>query len=246
MKKAFTAIVIGFIAFILVFAEIGGSFGRQFWLGFLPGLMENLAVLALAVLVINSIFREERLGKLKQTNASQSKFVLLLNDRLAYLLLEYLALATKDEARNDPKLNFEFARDRFRDADLATIFYNKLMETENREAFADRFARILSRETEGISKALDNIYPRPDPTIKEIVDQMMHSIGALEAFKALFGVFKAANARVSADEQLKPEHLDLLTKIAYEQIGSELQNIQRTIIRLSDEAKANKLFICLD
>lgn len=246
MKKALAAISIGFIVLTVAFVIAGGSFDRQFWLAFLPGLMGNLAILAVAIFVIDRIFKKERLDKLEQTNAQQSKFVLLLSNRLAFLLLEHLALATKDEAGKDAALNFEFAHDRIRDNDLAAVFYEKLTKAQNKEAFVEGFAKILSRETEGISKALDKIYPQPDPTIKRIADQMNFSIGSLEALKGLLGAFKAANAQVGPGQQLKPEHLDLLIKVVYPQIALELRNIRSAIIQLSERAKANKLFICFD
>jgi len=135
------AIFVVFIALAFTFYALGGSFGRRFWLDFLPGLMANLVVLALAVLVIDSIFKKERLEKLEQTNVSQSRMVQFFKNRFAYLLLEHLALATKAEVHNDPNLNFEFARDSLGETDLATVFYNKLMAAENREAFAQVLPR---------------------------------------------------------------------------------------------------------
>jgi hypothetical protein len=246
MKKVSASIFAAFILFTGVFIYIGGTFDRQFWLAFLPGLMENLVILAVAVLIIDSIFKKERSGKLEQTNARQSQFVFFLCTRLAYLLLENLALATMEEVGKDKALNCEFALERFRLADLTAVFYRKLMEAQDKEALAEGFEKILMRETEGISKALDNIYPRPDPTIKQVADQMQFSIGSLGALKGMIGAFKAANAQVGADGQLKPEHLDLLIKIAYGRVGLELENIHKSIVTLSDSAKANKLFISLD
>jgi hypothetical protein len=247
MNNVFAAIFIGFVVLALVYIGIGGSFDRRFWLDFLPGLMENLTILAVAIFVIDRIFKKERLDKLVQTNAGQSRFILLVSNLLAYKLLEYLALATKDEVGNDPELNFEFALERFKGANLEAIFYEKLMESENKEAYTEGFTKILSSRAEGISKALDKIYPRPDPTIGQISEEMISSIGMLDAFKSvLLESFKKANAQVSADEQLKPEQLDLLIKIAFVQIGPELQKIQSAIIQLSEKAKANELFIRLD
>ena len=120
MKNAPAAISIAFIVLTVAFVSLGGSFDKQFWLAFLPGLMGNLAILALAIFVIDSIFKKERL---------------------------------KDEvgSKIDPELNFKFARDRFKGTNLAEVFYEKLMETENKEAFAEGFVTILSRETEAIS-----------------------------------------------------------------------------------------------
>lgn len=246
MKKVSSAIFVAFIALTITFGLLGGSFGRKFWLDFLPGLMANLVVLALGVIVIDNIFKKEHLSKLTQTNVSQSRMVQFLNNRLAYLLLENLALATKDDFQQDPGLTFEFARDRLRDTNLATVFYNKLMEAEDRQAFAEAFATILHRETQGISKSLDGIYPRPDPTTKEIAEQMIVASGSLSAFKDYLGVFPAVNAGLAAGDQFKPDQIDLLTEIAYSTVGPKLQHLRHGIEELSDRAKANRLFIQLD
>jgi hypothetical protein len=246
MNNVVAAIFVGLILIILIFVGIGGSFDRHFWLSFLPGLMENLAVLAVAVLVIESIFKSERLSKLQQTNERQSRFVLFLSNRLAYHLLEHLALATKDEFHKDAELNFEFARDRFKVTNLPKIFYDKLMESKTKEAFTEGFEKILSNGTESISKALDNIYPRPDPTIKQNVDEINFSIGAVGSLKMLIASFKAANEQVGADKQMTPEQLNLLIEIAYSQIGLEIQKTQNAIVQLSEQANANELFISFD
>jgi hypothetical protein len=246
MNNVVAAIAIGFIMLALVFVGIGGSFDRNFWLSFLPGLMENLAALAVAVLLIDSIFKRERLAKLGQTNAGQSRFVLFLNNRFAYHLLEHLELANEEEFHKDAELNFEFARDRFKNANLAEIFYQKLMESKNKEDFVDGFEKILSRETEGISKALEKLYPRPDPTIKQNVDDMNFSIGAVGVLKTLIASFRGANEQVDEDKQMMPEHLDLLIKIAYGHIAIELQKIQNAIVQLSEKAEGNELFMSLD
>jgi hypothetical protein len=245
-KKVFAAVLIGFVVLAVIFLSIGGSFDKQFWLNFLPGLMENLAILALALFVIDSIFKKERLDKLEQTNASQSRFVLFCSNRLAFLLLEHLALATKEESQKDPSLNFEFALNKFRDTPLAVVFHEKLMQSEHKEDFVDSFEKLLSDQAKGISQALDVIYPRPDPAIRQIEEKMNFSTGSLRALKMLISAFKATNAQLGANEQLKPEHLNILIEIGYQQIGSALENIQGAIIHLSDRAKNNKLFIFLD
>ena len=246
MTKVSACIFFTLILLTLVFVHIGGSFDKQFWLTFLPGLMQNLVILAVAVLVIDGIFKRERFAKLEQTNAGQSQFVLLLSNRSAYLLLEFLSLAGVNEVDGDKALNFEFALERLRLTNLAAVFYEQLMAAENKVAFAEGFESMLSRETEGISKGLDKIYPRPDPTIKQLTDRMQFSIGALGALKGLFEAFNAANAHVRAENQLKPEHLELLVRVAYDQVGMELDNIRSSIIKVSDSARANKLFMPLD
>ena len=246
MTKAFFAVCASFVVLTVAFVAIGGSFDREFWLAFLPGLIANLAILAVGIFVIDSIFKSERLEKLEQTNTGQSDAVLLLSNRLAYLLLEHLGLAAREEINQDPELYFEFALDRLKNADLAAIFYEKLMKEANRESFIDSFVGVLRPQAEGISKALDKIYPRPDPAIKQMVDDMNFSIGSLEALKGLFGAFEATNAQIAAQERLKTEHLDLLVKVVYARIGLELQKIQAAIVRSSEAAKTNKLFVSLD
>src|SRR5579864_7901154 len=225
MRNVIAALAVSFILLVCTFAGIGGSFDRQFWVAFLPGLMENLVILAAGVLIFDAIFKKERLDKLEQTNERQSRFVLLINNRLAFKILEHLGLATTEEFGEDPKLDFAFALDRLKTINLANIFYEKLMGSENREVFAESFEKILSRESEGISKALDNVYPRPDPTLKVSDDQLLISIAALGALVTLIRAFREANAQVAVENQLKPEHLNLLIKIGYRQIGTEMQRI---------------------
>src|SRR5208283_453987 len=123
MRNVIAALVVSFIVLVCIFVGIGGSFDRQFWLAFLPGLMENLVILSVAVLIFDSIFKKERIDKLEQTNERQSRFVLLLNNRLAFKILEYLALATTEEVGKDSALDFEFALDRLRTINLANVFY---------------------------------------------------------------------------------------------------------------------------
>ena len=81
------------------------------------------------------------------------------------------------------------------------------MGSENKEIFAESFEKILTRETGGISKALDNVYPRPDPALKRSEDQMIYSIGALGALVTLIRASREANAQVAAKDQVKPEHV---------------------------------------
>src|SRR5258708_1177889 len=196
MRNVIAALVVSFILLVCIFVGIGGSFDKQFWVAFLPGLMENLVILAAGVLIFDSIFKKERLDKLEQTNERQSRFVLLINNRLAFKILEHLALATVEEFGKDSELDFAFALDRLKTIDLANVFYEKLMGSENKEIFAEGFEKILTRETEGISKALDNVYPRPDPALKLSEDQMISSIAALGALVMLIRSCREANAQV--------------------------------------------------
>jgi hypothetical protein len=229
---------------IVAFVAIGGSFDKTFWLNFLPGLMENLAALAVAILVIERILAKGRFDKLAQANATQSKFIFLLSNRLAYLLLNFLGLANQNEISNDAELNFQFAYDRLKGVDLATTFYAKLVKSEDKQTFIEGFVKILREQHEGIWKAFDKIYPRPDPNLKS-----MHSsfgIGMVDALAIIPKSYKDANQEVREEDRLKPEHLDLLIKIGYPPIRQELQNIQEAIIELSEKASENKLFISFD
>jgi hypothetical protein len=235
-----------FLVLVVVFHSIGGAFDKQFWLGFLPGLMGNLAILAVAIFVIEDIFKRERSGKLAQANASQSKFVLLLSNRLAYHVLAHLELASIDEINKDPELNFEFATERLRGTDLAATFYEKLMASENRASFAQDFAKIVSTGTETISEALDKIYPRPAPALKQATENMMYSSGAVGVLKTLFEAFGVANKKVAEADRMAPEQLALITDIALTQTGGQMRSIQTGILELSANAKANRLFISLD
>ena len=90
------------------------------------------------------------------------------------------------------------------------------MASENKEAFAEGFQKTVSGESSAISKALDRIYPSPDPTLKVSEDQMLSAAAAVGALVVLIRPFREANAQVDVKDQLKPEHLDLLIKIGYQ------------------------------
>jgi len=246
MRNIFAAMFIVFLLVALVFRGIGGSFDINYWLSFLPGLMENLVALAAAVFIIDRIRESQRLEKLKLTNVVQSQGILFLSNRFAFHLLEQLGLATKEEFGKDSEMNFEFALDRFKSIDLGEVFYKNLMESKNREKFAEDFEKTLSRDTDNISKALGRVYLRPDPTIEQDVLDMNSSAGFLAALKSLIEAFRKANEQIGVDEQIKPEHLDLLIKIGYPPIRRELLNTQRAIIELSEKATNNELFVSFD
>jgi hypothetical protein len=246
MRNIFAAMFIVFLLVALVFRAIGGSFDTNFWLSFLPGLMENLVALAAAVFIIDRIRENQRLTKLEQTNAAEAQGVLFLSNRLAFQLLEHLALASKEEFGKDPEMNFGFALDRFKGINLAELFYKNLMESNNREKFTEDFEKTLSDGTESISKALDSVYPRPDPTIKQDAVGMNSSAGFLSGLKFLITSFRTVNEQLDASKQMKPEHLDLLIKIGYPPIGSGLQDTQKVIVKLSEKAKNNQLFVSFD
>jgi hypothetical protein len=246
MRKALAAIFVGFVTLIIIFMVIGGVFDRPFWLAFLPGLMANLAILFVAVFVIDRMFQEERWDKLKKINARQSEIVLFLSNRMAYWLMEYLGLANEEEIQSDKTMKFEFAIGKIKATDLAEAFYEEMRKSEVREAFVGGFVKKLYDGTEGVLKALDAIYPRPDPEAKKLADEIIYSSGTLEGFKGVLGAIKEANVQVRADRQFNSEQVDLLIKVAYSRVGSELQKIRNNIVELSQRAKANRLFVSLD
>jgi hypothetical protein len=242
MRNISAAIFVVAVLSIVAFVAIGGSFDRTFWLNFLPGLMENLTALAVAIFIIERILAKGRFDKLAQANAAQSHYIFFLSNRQAYLLLNFLGLANQKEFSSDAELNFEFAYDRLKGMDLATTFYDKLMDSEDKQTFIEGFVEILREQHEGISKALDKIYPRPDPNLKS----MHASYGMVNALAILPKSYKGANQEVREEDRLKPEHLDLLIKIGYPPVRQELKNIQEAIVELSEKASENKLFISFD
>jgi hypothetical protein len=245
MNKAAAYIVGAFFVLIAVYVCIGGEFNRQFWLSFLPGVMENLVILAIAVLVIDSISKKQNLAKLEQTNARPSRAILSFSNKLAYLLLEYLALATREEVHSHKAPNFQFAIERLRLTDLGAVFHGQLMNAEDKAVFAEGFERILIEQTEGVANSLKEIYPRPDPGVVQGVEQMQFGIGSVMVLKDVLGAFKTVNAQAGIQDQLNPEQLDLITEIGYRQVGLQLNNMRDFIVSLSDRAKANRLFISL-
>jgi hypothetical protein len=213
MRKVSLAIFIAFVGLTIAYRMLGGWFDRKFWLEFLPGLIANLLILALGVLVIDSILSKERLGKLKLTNVSQSRFVLFLTCRLAYLILEQLGLATQEDVKqNDPNLDFEFARGRLRGIDLADVFRDQLMQAADRQAFAGRLAEIVTEQAQGISKSLKAIYPRPDPAVTGIAEHMNEAASTLAVFKDYVGMFAEVNAEVAPEGRFNQDQIDLLTR----------------------------------
>jgi len=244
-NRAAAYIVVAFFALIAIYVRIGGVFNRQFWLSFLPGVMENLVILAIAVLVIDSISKRQNRAKLQQANARPSRTILSISNKLAYLLLEYLALATREELHSDKAPSFQFAIERLRRTDLGAAFHERLMNAQDKAAFAEGFENILIEQTEGVANSLKEIYPRPDPIFVQGVEQMQFGIGSVMVLKDVLGAFKTVNAQAGSQDQLHPEQLDLITEIGYRQVGLQLNNMRDFIINLSDRAKANRLFISL-
>jgi hypothetical protein len=162
------------------------------------------------------------------------------------LLLKYLGLCNENELLNDRDLDFDFALEHFKGVNLPAVFYKQLIDSEHKDTFVEGFETILRRETQGISKALETVYPRPDPDLIQDTDKIHFSNGILVALKGLVQAFKAANAQVGANDQMKPEHLKLLIDVAFGQVATELANIHGFVIKLSDSARANQLFISLD
>src|SRR3954465_2872408 len=97
MKKISSVIVSAIIALVIVYKVICGAFDGAFWIAFVPGLLTNLIVLLVGVLIVDRILQKDRWARLEQVNASQSKFVFFIANRMAYWLLEYLGLARKAE-----------------------------------------------------------------------------------------------------------------------------------------------------
>lgn len=246
MRNVFAAMFVAFVVLVVSFWAIGGSFDRQFWLAFFPGLMGNLTILAVAIFVIERIVRGGRIAKLKQTNESQSQFVRFEVNRLAFHVLKHLALATDEQFHNDPTLNFDFAFYALKEADVATVFYERMMESKDKSKFVGQFSQILEDGAKGISKALGDVYPRPDPALIRTSSGLNFSIGSLQALEALINAFYAANAQVGEDGKMKPEHLDVLIKVAYARIGVELQSVRDALIEIGEKAQADELFIALD
>lgn len=248
MKKVFWAVFAVFVALTVAYRMLGGWFDRKFWLDFLPGLIANLLILALGVLVIDSILGRERLGRLQQTNARQSKFILFAAGRFAYLILHHLGLATKEDiGQHDPNLDFGFARGRLQGINLADVFRDRLMQAGNREEFAGGLAKIMEEQAKGISKSLEAIYPQPDPAATGIAEQMIEAAGALSVFGEYLGIFARVNAEAVAPEgRFNQDQIDLLTELAYGYLGERLRRLQHCIEGLSAKAEANELFARLD
>jgi hypothetical protein len=249
MKKPFVIIpaiiliILGLLVFI--FIKIGGKFDILFWLNFLPGLLSNLIILLVALFIIDRIFQRERLTKLKQINAENSKWVLFENNRIAFLLLEYLGLAKSEELSKDKELNFEFAIERIKRNGLSEVFFKKFMDAKDRGNFLDGFIDKLKDGTEQINKSLDKIFPHPDPFIKGLLSNMAFLSGGIQSMKIILDATSKANKKVKSDQRISPEQINLLIKIAYSE-GRLFKQIFKNLIIISEKAKSNELFVSLD
>jgi hypothetical protein len=230
----------------LGFVLIGGRFDKLFWLQFLPGLMENLLVLALAIFVIDRIFHKERLSNLRQASGGQSRFVLLQCNLLAFKLLEYLGQLHRDNLPRDTEAMFSFAMEKMKSFNIAEHFYQLFMAASDRASFLDGLTKIMNDGQEGLSKAIEKIYPYPSPAVKVIMDELPYSIAMAGGMEMLLTASREANEQVRADQRLEPQQIDLLLKIAYGFSGAGIQKAQTNIIDLARMAEANELFIILD
>jgi hypothetical protein len=230
-------------AVIIAFISIGGSFDRAFWLAFLPGFTGNIIILAIALFVIDRIFRQERVHLLRETNTGKSQFVRLLANRMAYLLLEYLQLVGKGDVHRDPEMYFQFAVEKLRAINLTTTFYEQLVRTADKEKFAGGFAKIVERESQGISKGLESIYPRPDSKLEQMAHQLLEASGAVSAFSSVFRAINETNAQLDESERFSKDQQDLLGKVSFIELQPQLQLVQAYILEISDRANTNSLFM---
>jgi len=246
MSKALIAISIAIASLAIIFKYIGGVFDKPFWLAFVPGLLANLVILAVAVFVIDRIFQQDRWRKLERINASQSKFVLFLTNRLAFWLLDYLDLTAKEEVTKDPQLNFEFAIEKIKESRVAATFFEKFEQSNNKQEFIDGFTKKVTDGINCISKALGTIYPHAEADVNALLEELSSSSAMVSAFGMLDKAINEANKKVQPGEQLKPEQVDLLFKIGYAAPAEAMEKIINCITALSDKAKENKLFASLD
>jgi hypothetical protein len=126
------------------------------------------------------------------------------------------------------------------------VFQDQLTQAADRQAFADGLTKILTEQTQGISKSLEGIYPRPDPAATGIAEKMVEAGATLSVFKDFLGMFAEANAQVAPEGRLNQDQIDLLTRIAFPPIGERLHQLQHCIEGLSEKAATNELFVQLD
>jgi hypothetical protein len=235
-----------FVGLGVAYVLTGGRFDAQFWQQFLPGLMENLLILALAILVIDRIFRKERLSSLRRANSGQSRFVLLQCNLLAFKMLAYLGHLSLENRPEDKELMFSFAMEKMNSVNVAESFYQSFMAAADRSAYLLGFTKILTDGADGLSKAVDKIYPYPSPTVKHIVEEIPRSVGMVDAIEMLLKASREANELVAANERLQPEQIDLLLKIGFVPSGTAIERVRHDLIQLAGLAEADDLFLVLD
>jgi hypothetical protein len=143
-RTVVATITVTFIVLIVSYLSIGGAFDVAFWREGLPGLMENLAIAALAAFVFDRIIKKERQAKYKDANAKLSQFVLLSTNLFANALLEYFGLIIRSQTP-DAELDFEFAYDRLKAVDISDCFLSEVLKLrlEEKPAYIAKFADLL-------------------------------------------------------------------------------------------------------
>jgi hypothetical protein len=243
-RNVVAIIVIAFIVLIVFYLSIGGAFDLGFWRQALPGLMENLAIAALAAFVFDSIIRHERQAKYKDANAKVSQLVLLVTNLFAHAILKYFGLL-KEPERPAEDLNFEYAYDQLKAADISGCFLRELLRLnpEEKVAYITKFADLLNTRIKPLIESLEKVYPRPDPSLTYEWDS---AVGTIEGSAMLPRAFIEANAGLGEKNRLTPDQLNLLVRLGHQLTDERLKGLLAGLISLADRARNNDLFVSFD
>jgi hypothetical protein len=243
-RTVVVTIIVAFIVLIVAYLSIGGAFDLVFWREALPGLMENLAIAALAAFVFDSILKKQRQVKYKDANAKLSQSVLLQTNLFAYALLEYFGLVNRSQIPN-ADFNFEFAYDRLKAVDISACFLAEVLKLspEEKLAYIAKFAELLKKRIRPLIESLEKVYPRPDASLTrdwELAD------ATIDATAMLPTAFIEANAQLEAKSRLTPDQLNLLIEVGHPLADRVLKSLQTGLIHLADRARNNDLFVSFD
>jgi hypothetical protein len=243
-RTVVATITVAFVILIASYLAIGGAFDQSFWHEALPGLMENLAIAALAAFVFDSIIKKQRQTKYKDANAKLSQSVLLQANLFAYALLEYFGLIDQSQI---PKgdLNFECAYERLKSADISGRFLAEVLRLspEEKPDYIAKFATLLETRTKPLVETLEKVYPRPDSALTRDWESV-HA--AIEATSMLPKTVLEANMQVEAKDRLTSEQLNLVIKVGHPFADRKLKTLKAGLVQLSDRARKNDLFVSFD
>jgi len=243
-RTVVATIIVAFIVLIVSYLSIGGAFDLAFWREALPGLMENLAIAALAAFIFDSIIKKQRQAKYKDANAKLSQSILLQTNLFANALLEYFGLVDRSQTPN-ADLNYEFAYDRLKTVDISACFLAEVLKLrpEEKPAYIEKFADLLKARIKPLVESLEKVYPRPDASLTR---DWEFANATIEATSMLPNAFIEANAEVEAKERLNADQLNLLIRIGHPLADRALKSLQTGLIHLADRARENDLFVSFD
>lgn len=146
---------------------------------------------------------------------------------------------------SNPEVDYEFAYDQLKGADIAGCFLSEVLKLapEEKPAYIKEFAELLRKRITSLNKSLEKVYPRPDASL--IHDWELADV-TVEASAMLPSAFIEANTTLEQKDRLTPAQLNLLIEIGNPLAERALKSLQAGLINLADRARENELFVSFD